>query len=102
MDNVLIKAAALTILMGSAQLSLAQLEDNSTSGPGAERLIEEVLVTARRREEGLQDAPIAVSAYTGESLIYRGVEALDDIAKFVPGLMRLLSQVRSQWRLGWR
>jgi len=86
LDNVLIKAAALTILMGSAQLSLAQLEDNSTSGPGAERLIEEVLVTARRREEGLQDAPIAVSAYTGESLIYRGVEALDDIAKFVPGL----------------
>jgi iron complex outermembrane receptor protein len=52
----------------------------------AAQMIEEVVVTARKREEGLQDAPIAISAYTGESLAYRGIERLDEIAKFVPSL----------------
>jgi iron complex outermembrane receptor protein len=55
-------------------------------GDGARRALEEVVVTARRREEGLQEAPLAVSAYSGESLEYRGVERLDQVAKFVPGL----------------
>ena len=53
---------------------------------GAQRVLEEVVVTARRREEGLQSAPIAVSAYTEESLDYRGVTRLDEIARFVPNL----------------
>ncbi len=52
----------------------------------AARLMEEVTVTARRREEGLQDAPLAVSAYTQETLDYRGVTRLDEIARFVPSL----------------
>ncbi len=43
---------------------------------GAERsAIEEVTVTARRREESLQDVPVAVSAFTGEFL--DGIGAID-------------------------
>ncbi|MBT4520053.1 MAG: TonB-dependent receptor [Halieaceae bacterium] len=53
---------------------------------GASKMLEEIVVTARRREEGLQDAPIAVSAYTGDSMAYRGATRLDDIARFVPSL----------------
>ncbi len=52
----------------------------------AQQMIEEVVVTARRREEGLQDAPLAVSAYTDDTLDYRGVSRLDEIARFVPSL----------------
>jgi len=53
---------------------------------GASMVLEEIVVTARMREEGLQSAPIAISAYTGESLDYRGVTRLDEIAKFVPSM----------------
>ena len=53
---------------------------------GADRMLEEIMVTARRREEGLQDAPIAVSAFTGDSLAYRGITRLDQVEKFVPNL----------------
>lgn len=52
----------------------------------ASSVIEEIVVTARMREEGLQSAPIAISAFTEETLDYRGVERLDEIAKFVPSL----------------
>jgi iron complex outermembrane receptor protein len=60
--------------------------DEPVQSTGADALIEEVVVTARRREEGLQSAPIAISAYTGDSLDYRGVTRLDQLAKFAPGL----------------
>lgn len=53
---------------------------------GASKAIEEIVVTARMREEGLQSAPIAISAFTQETLEYRGVERLDEIEKFVPSL----------------
>jgi iron complex outermembrane receptor protein len=49
-------------------------------------MLEEIVVTARRREEGLQDAPLAISAYSGDAMEYRGVTRLDDISRFVPSL----------------
>ena len=39
---------------------------------GIDALMEEITVTARKREEGLQDTPIAVSVFSGESLEARG------------------------------
>jgi len=49
--------------------------------------LEEITVTARKREEGLQSAPLAVSAFTSEGLDYRGVSKIDSLAKFTPGLV---------------
>lgn len=68
------------IASGISQPVIAQQTD------GAAAMLEEIVITARRREEGLQDAPIAVSAYTAEALAYRNVTKLDDIARFVPNL----------------
>jgi len=73
-------AATGLILVGSS----AQAQQQGTSG--AERILEEVVITARRREETLQNTPMAVSAYTGDSLQYRGIESLDEISRFVPNL----------------
>ena len=54
------------------------------SGIGA--LMEEIKVTARKREEGLQDTPIAVSVFSGESLEARGVQRIDEIAGLTPNM----------------
>lgn len=70
----------------SIGLAAAVNAEEKAERTGADAMIEEVVVTARRREEGLQSAPIAISAYTGDSLDYRGVTQLDQIAKFAPGL----------------
>lgn len=48
--------------------------------------IEEVVVTARKREESLQEIPVAISAYSGSQLSEVGVQSLVDVAKFTPGL----------------
>jgi iron complex outermembrane receptor protein len=46
----------------------------------------DVVVTARRREERLQDVPVAVTALSGEALAKRGIVNVQDLAKTTPGL----------------
>lgn len=50
-----------------------------------EGMLEEIIVTARKREESVQDIPIAVSAFTAEDIRELGLQSIDDIALFTPG-----------------
>ncbi|CAN0578346.1 unnamed protein product, partial [Ectocarpus sp. 12 AP-2014] len=50
------------------------------------RLLEEVVVTAKKRAENVQDVPIAISAFTGDTLQEVGVSRAGQLADFVPGL----------------
>jgi iron complex outermembrane receptor protein len=53
--------------------------------PGSS-FVEEVVVTAQRREERLQDVGIAVSAYGGDQLRAQGVTSSTEIARLTPGV----------------
>lgn len=48
--------------------------------------LEEVVVTARKREENIQETPIAVTAMSGEALKEQGIESVTDLSKSVPSL----------------
>lgn len=50
------------------------------------RLVEEVVVTAQKREEKLQDVPISVAAFSAEQLQAMGVDNTKDLGKVTPGL----------------
>ncbi len=45
-----------------------------------------IVVTARRREERLTDVPIAISAFSSESIAERGLSSVGSIAEQTPGL----------------
>ena len=47
--------------------------------------VADILVTARKREESLQSAPLAVSAFTAQDIFERGLRDISDIALFTPG-----------------
>jgi iron complex outermembrane receptor protein len=49
--------------------------------------MQEITVTARRREESILDTPISISAFTGTALEERGVERSEDLAKLVPNFV---------------
>ncbi len=57
----------------------------AAAGP-AQGSIEEVLVTARRREEAVQDIPISITALSAEDLKTFGVRNFADLEGIVPGL----------------
>ncbi len=43
------------------------------------RVLEEVTVTARKREESVQDVPIAIAALSGDQLESRGIDQFDEV-----------------------
>jgi len=48
--------------------------------------LEEIVVTAQRREERLSDVPLSISAFSQERLDSQGVRSIDDIARLTPGV----------------
>ena len=54
---------------------------------GAEEVKDEIVVSARRRDETLMDVPVVVTAVSGDTLADRGVTNLDGLARLVPQLL---------------
>jgi iron complex outermembrane receptor protein len=48
--------------------------------------IEEIIVTAQKVKQNVQDVPIAISAVTGEAMARAGAKSLEDIAAIVPSV----------------
>jgi iron complex outermembrane receptor protein len=48
--------------------------------------LEEIVVTATRRAESLQDVPISVTAVSGESILQGGFSDVEDLSTFIPNL----------------
>ncbi|MEX1993913.1 MAG: TonB-dependent receptor [Steroidobacteraceae bacterium] len=46
----------------------------------------EVIVTATRRAESLQDVSESISAFDSDAIAMRGIQQLSDIVKFIPGM----------------
>jgi outer membrane receptor protein involved in Fe transport len=58
----------------------------------AQMVLEEVVVTAQKREQNLQDVPVAVSAFTGAMLEQSGVKDMFDLQNNAPSLIVTQSQ----------
>lgn len=58
----------------------------ASQGYAQGKAIEEVVVTATKREQGLQDVGLTVSAISGDMLEQKGINNVADLAKIVPGL----------------
>ena len=54
--------------------------------PRAALELEEITVTARKRSETVQEAPLSIQAYSGQQIEQRGIEDFADLAKFSSGL----------------
>ena len=60
--------------------------EQGEADPPSSAETEEIVVTAQKREENLQDVPIAVTAVTGENLLKIGISNVEDLQFFVPGV----------------
>ena len=60
----------------------ASAQDQQSSGA----TLEEVIVTATKREERLQDVPESITAIGSDDILKRGLLQMDDYARLVPGL----------------
>jgi outer membrane receptor protein involved in Fe transport len=63
----------------SATLAAATSEESSEA-------LSEIVVTAQRREENIQNVPITIQALTGEAIAQLNVQNLDDFIRFLPNV----------------
>ena len=78
---LLLSASTLLIPQAAfAQAGAAQTDQNAASSLG------DIIVTAQKREEKLQDVPLAVAALSGAMLERAGVTDLTDIQRLAPSL----------------
>jgi iron complex outermembrane receptor protein len=52
----------------------------------ASKGVEEIVVTAQKREQLSQDVPIAITAFTAQTIQFRGIDDMSDLEMQVPGL----------------
>ncbi len=62
----------------------------------AQAALEEVVVTARKREESLQDVPISINAVSGAKLEEAGINKLEDLQALVPNFQLTETGISTQ------
>jgi iron complex outermembrane receptor protein len=72
-------------LLGAA-IPVVVLVGLSTPAQSAQTLVEEILVTAQKREQSMQDVGIAVTAFSGEQIRQLGFQNSIDIVAHTPGM----------------
>jgi len=93
----LLLTAASIIAFGAAGSAAAQTNQNhsapavlvaETAQPAqpAEQGVGEVVVTAQKREQALQQVPVAISAFTSTERDKIGIDSVQDMTNFTPGL----------------
>ncbi len=71
-----------------AAISLVIAAMSGATATSAQQLqLEEVVVTAQKRTESLQDVPIAVTAISGEKIVEAGIIDLQDLTSYVPNVV---------------
>ena len=75
-------ATALFATSGAAAIAADEATADSN-----EAVIEEIVVTATKRDTSLQDTAIAITAFTTQDLYRQGIENFDDFAAQTPGVL---------------
>jgi iron complex outermembrane receptor protein len=82
-----VSIAALLLASGlGASTVLAQSEPEATAADAGSDTVEEIVVTARKRSERLQDVPMSVDVVGAEQLLQNNVRDFKDILRTMPGV----------------
>ncbi|QZP07541.1 TonB-dependent receptor [Caenibius sp. WL] len=81
-------ATSATVAAGVALVpAIAAAQEQGAQAETGNSGFREIIVTAQRREEKLQDVPIAITALSADSLRERGVTQMQDLQSSVPSLV---------------
>jgi iron complex outermembrane recepter protein len=91
-------AATVAAILAAGQAARAQEPNAGAEAAG----IEEIIVTAQRREESIQDVPLSVQAFSGETLVEAGVNSVLDLPRLAPNFNAMRGTQTANVRLSIR
>jgi outer membrane receptor protein involved in Fe transport len=81
--TILVTASACTAPLAGAADATADAGDANTEAPAG---LEEITVTATRREESISRVPISITAISQDAIDTKGIKDFSDIVRFTPGV----------------
>jgi iron complex outermembrane receptor protein len=90
--------ASSALLIAAALGSSAHAQSKSATTAAASNTIEELVVTAEKRSQNLQDVPVAITAFTSANRDLVGISTIQDMTNFTPGLAYSSSTDRTTLR----
>ena len=72
--------------VGSLFAGVAHAQESGATAQARSTVLEEVIVTARKRAESLQNVPVSIIALDDEKLDDFGLQTLESISAYVPGV----------------
>ncbi|MFT4822240.1 MAG: iron complex outermembrane receptor protein [Halioglobus sp.] len=85
-NRLSMNSLARSIIIGTSLAVPTLLGSAVVQAQGSGLALEEVIVTAQKRQQTLQDVPISVSAFSNEMLQTMGIDELEDLGAHVPNL----------------
>ena len=73
--TTILSTAAATLAMNISAPILAQ-----------DLALEEIIVTATKRAEGLQEVPIAISVFDGQQIENKSINSIEDLSRYIPNV----------------
>lgn len=81
--SALVFCACATSMQAAAQTEASNPQKKADN----KRVLEEIIVTAQKKEEAIQDVPVSVTAIGGDEIELRGLDNLEEITKSVPNVI---------------
>jgi iron complex outermembrane recepter protein len=76
----------LMVIAGCYATAVSGANADATTEPTATGALEEIVVTATRREESISRVPISITAFNQDMLDNKGIKDFSDVARFTPGV----------------
>ena len=97
LSNLRLRSA---LLVGASVAAVGALSSPAMaqSAAASSNLIEELVVTAEKREQSLQDVPVAISAFTSQQRDKVGINTVQDLTNFTPGFVYQSANDRASMR----
>ena len=93
-----LKPLAMAITLAAGTYATTSFAQEAPSEGGTKRL-EEVLVTAQKRIESIQDVPLSVTAVSGDKLNDSGIENIEDLTVMLPNIHFTETGISTQVRV---
>jgi outer membrane receptor protein involved in Fe transport len=82
----MLRKGALALLLGGSIVAQAAAEELGPASPAPQDVMEDIVVTAQKREQKLQDVGLSITAIGADALVSQRIQGVSDLAKVVPGL----------------
>lgn len=86
MNQVLGASASLLVVVAAGAQEAGSSGADGANASSRIEALEEIIVTARKRDESVRDIPTSINAFSGDELVTLGIRTIEEVLQLTPGV----------------